>query len=64
MKTNKEIAKEIVLSYFNELSNKDRLGVAGFKEIFNIRTNDEALLEHIKALKNIFEKAIKEMEEK
>ena len=64
MKTNKEIAKEIILSYFETLASKDLLNADGFQEIMAIKFDDtdKILLEHIKAIKNIMEKAIKEIE--
>lgn len=61
--TPKELAKQIIISYFNDLSTKDRLTLDGFQLLFEIKSNDEILLENIKAFKSIFEKAIKEMEE-
>lgn len=64
MKTNKEIAKEIIVSYFETLGSKDLLNADGFQEIMAIKFDDtdKILLEHIKAIKNIMEKAIKEIE--
>ena len=63
MKTYKEVAKEIVLSYFQTLSYKDKLNVNELSEILYIQNDDKVLLQHIKAMKNIFENAIKEMED-
>jgi len=64
MKTNKEIAKEIIVSYFETLASKDLLNADGFQEVMAIKFDDtdKILLEHIKAIKNIMEKAIKEIE--
>lgn len=64
MKTNKEIAKEIIVSYFETLGSKDLLNVDGFREVMAIKFDDtdKILLEHIKAIKNIMEKATKEIE--
>ena len=64
MKTNKEIAKEIVVSYFEALASKDLLNADGFQVVMRIKFDDtyKILLEHIKAIKNIMEKAIKEIE--
>lgn len=64
MKTNKEIAKEIIVSYFETLASKDLLNAGGFQEVMAIKFDDtdKILLEHIKAIKNIMEKAIKEIE--
>ena len=61
--TPKELAKQIIISYFNDLATQDRLTAEGFQLLFEINNNDEILLENIKAFKNIFEKAIREMEE-
>lgn len=60
---NKDVAKEIILAYFYQLSSLDRLNGDGVAEVFAIKRDDKVLLEHIKAVKNIFEKAIKEMED-
>ena len=59
---NKELAKEVILSYFHILASKDRINGNGLAEIYAINSDDEVLLEHIKALRNIFEEAIKEIE--
>ncbi len=60
--TAKEFAKKVILIYFNHLAENDKLNVDGFREVFAIQDDDKVLLEHIKSWKNIFEKAIKEME--
>lgn len=64
MKSNKEIAKEIIVSYFETLASKDLLNPVGFQEFISIKFDDtdKILLEHIKAIKNIMEKAINEIE--
>ena len=62
MKSNKEVAKEIIVSYYEALAGKDMLNSDGYMEVVAIKFNDEVLLEHIKAVKNIMDKAIKEME--
>jgi len=59
---NKEFAKEVILSYFQGLASKDRINANGIAEIYAINNDDKVLLEHIKALRNIFNKAIKEIE--
>ena len=58
----KRIAKQIICSYFSDLANSDILTVEGYAELFEIRSNDEVLLKHIKTMKFIFEQAIQEME--
>lgn len=64
MKTNKEVAKEIIVSYFEALSSKDLINAYGFNVLMAIKFDDtnKILLEHIKAIKNVMEKAIKEIE--
>ena len=55
---NKEVAKAIILAYLEIGMTPD-----GLYSIYEIRDdNNELLLEHVKALKNIFEKAIEEIE--
>lgn len=55
---NKEVAKRIIIAYLSEGQTPD-----GIYDIYEIKQgNDELLLGHIKALKNIFTNAIKEME--
>lgn len=65
-KTNIEIAKEIIVGYFESKVNKDQLNFEGFQELMALKfdENNEVLLEHIKAIKNIMENAIKELESK
>ena len=56
---NKELAKAVITSYLGT-----SLTPLGMNDIYEIRGgNDELLLEHIKALRNIFEAAIKEIED-
>ena len=43
MKTNKEIAKEIILSYFEALASKDLLNADGFQEIMAIKFDDSII---------------------
>ena len=58
MQKNKEIAKSMILSYLGSKLSLETVAVS--YEIS--KGNDELLLEHVKALKNIFEKAIEEIE--
>jgi len=64
IKTNTEIAKEIICGYLESLASKDMISFEGLKEAMSIKFDktNKVLLEHIKALKNIFEKAIIEIE--
>lgn len=64
MKSNVEISKEIICGYFESLLSNDKLSFGGMQELADIKfdTNNKILLEHIKAIKNIFEKAIDEIE--
>lgn len=64
MKSNVEIAKEIICGYFENLSVNDKLSFGGMQELADIKfdTTNKILLEHIKAIKSIFEKAIDEIE--
>lgn len=56
---NKEIASAVIKSYLGT-----GLSSRGLSTIYEINMgNNELLLEHVKALKNIFERAIKEMED-
>lgn len=63
---NIEIAKQIVLSYFKDLANNDMISFEGLQEMIFIKTDktNKILLEHIKAIKNIMENAIKDLERK
>ena len=64
--TNVEVAKQIVLSYLENLANKDTITLEGLQEVFAIKSDktNKILLEHIKAIKNIMENAIKDLENK
>lgn len=56
---NKEIAKDVICAY---LSNGE--SIDAIASLYDIKSGDnEVLLNHIKALKNIFENAIKEMKQ-
>ena len=56
----KELAKNVITAY---LSKNGDFTTDGFLVMYEINSgNDELLLEHIKALRNIFDNAIKEME--
>lgn len=58
MGKNTEVAKAVIISYLGTSLSAHSLGA-----IYEIRGgNNELLLEHVKALKNIFENAIKEIE--
>lgn len=63
--SNVEVAKQIVLSYLENLANKDMITFEGLQEVMTIKFDktNKILLEHIKAIKNIMENAIKEIEE-
>ena len=64
--SNVEIAKEIIISYFESKASKDQLNFVGYQEVIALRFDEKnaVLLEHIKAIKNIMENAIKELESK
>lgn len=64
--TNVEVAKQIVLSYLENLASKDMINYEGLQEVMAIKFDktNKILLEHIKAIKNIMENAIKELESK
>lgn len=64
MRSNVDVAREVVVSYFETLANKDMLNARGFAEIVNIKFDEtnKVLLEHLKALRNIFDNAIQEIE--
>lgn len=57
-------AKQIVLSYFEALAQKECLNAEGFQELFALKLDEDnkILLEHCKAMKIIMERAIKEIE--
>ena len=60
MGRNTEIAKAIINAYIGQNGDFTAEGLFTLYEIQN--GNNELLLEHVKALKNIFEKAIEEIE--
>ena len=60
--TNKQLAKDLILAYFQDLASKDKINVDGLAEIFAINNDDKVLLEHIKAWINILTRAKEEME--
>ena len=64
--SNVDVAKQIVLSYLETLANKDMITYEGLQEVMAIKFDktNKILLEHIKAIKNIMENAIKELESK
>lgn len=57
-----ELAKDLITSYFDSLSNRDMLNPTGFMEVMAVRTDDEVLLEHITAWINILNDAKEELE--
>lgn len=57
-----ELAKDLITSYFDSLSNREALNATGFIEAMAVRTDDEVLLEHIKAWINILNDAKEELE--
>lgn len=57
-----ELAKDLITSYFDSLSNREVLNATGFIEAMAVRTDDEVLLEHIKAWINILTDAKEELE--
>lgn len=64
--SNVEVAKQIVLSYLENLANKDMITYEGLREAMAIKFDktNKILLEHIKAIKTIMENAIKDLESK
>lgn len=60
--TDKQLAKDLIVAYFQDLANKDRINAEGLTELFNINTDDRYLLEHIKAWINILTRAKEEIE--
>lgn len=56
------VAREIVEAYFSHLADKDSLSYDGLVELFLIKNDTRVLLQHLKAINTIFEKAIKELE--
>ena len=61
--TNKEVARQIVAGYFQNLMNMETLNPEGIRELILIKNDDRILLEHIKAQKKILEDAIEEIED-
>ena len=59
-----KFAKEFISSYYQSLASKDQLNHEGYIEILNINNDENVLLEHCIALKNILEKAIEELKTK
>lgn len=57
-----ELAKDLITSYFDSLSNRDMLNPTGLVEIMLINSDDKVLLEHIKAWINILNNAKEELE--
>lgn len=57
-----ELAKDLITSYFDSLSNRDMLNPTGFAEVMLINSDDKVLLEHIKAWINILNNAKEELE--
>lgn len=55
--TNLELAKHIIITYLQRCNT-----VKGASEVLLIQLDNKILKEHIKALKNIFENALKELE--
>ena len=64
--SNVEVAKQIVLSYLENLASKDMITYEGLREAMAIKFDktNKILLEHIKAIKTIMENAIKDLESK
>lgn len=64
--SNVEVAKQIVLSYLENLASKDMITYEGLREAMAIKFDktNKILLEHIKAIKSIMENAIKDLESK
>lgn len=64
MRNSVDIAREVVVSYFETLANKDALNATGFVELLNLKFDEtnKVLLEHLVALRNIFDDAIREIE--
>lgn len=57
-----ELAKDLITSYFDSLSNRELLNATGFIEAMAVKTDDEVLLEHIKAWISILTDAKEELE--
>lgn len=57
-----ELAKDLITSYFDSLSNRDLLNPTGFVEAFAVKTDDRVLLQHIEAWINILTDAKEELE--
>lgn len=60
-----KLAKEIIVNYFEAKASKDMISYEGLKECMNIKFDEtnHILLNHCIAMRNIFEKAIQEIEE-
>lgn len=58
-----ELARDLITSYFDSLSNRELLNGTGFVEAFAVRTEDSVLLEHVKAWINILTEAKEVLEE-
>lgn len=52
-----ELAKELIGSYFDRLSQFDKLNTEGLMEAFRVKTDNRALLEHVKVWINILTEA-------
>lgn len=57
-----ELAKDLITSYFDSLSNRDMLNPTGFEHAKAVRTDDEVLLLHIMTWINILNDAKEELE--
>ncbi len=60
--TDKQLAKDLIIAYFQDLASKDKINAEGLVEMLNINTDDRYLLEHIKAWINILTRAKEEIE--
>lgn len=63
-KTEVDVAREVICGHLESLANKDMISYDGLKEAMAIKFDktNKVLLQHIKALKNIFERAIEQIE--
>lgn len=64
-KTYTELAKEIIVNYFEVKASKDMINYDGLRECMNIKFDEtnHILLNHCIAMRNIFEKAVQEIED-